>query len=91
MAGQPAGTQGVDQTLAERSTAPELLEALKRKLGGYYNYYGVTGNSCMLAKYDLNVKWLNRRSRRRSMTRAEFLRRLSSWELPSPKVVEKLA
>ena len=75
---------------------PEMMEALKRKLRGYYNYYGVMGNSCMLAKHDREVKrllfkWLNRRSQRRSMTWAEFLRRQPNWELPSPKVVERLA
>jgi len=33
-------------------------------------------------------KWLNRRSQRRSMTWAQFTRRLPGWELPPPKVVE---
>lgn len=52
---------------------PDLLVVLRRQLRGYYNYYGVMGNSRMLAKYDLKVKgvlfkWLNRRSQRRSMT-----------------------
>jgi RNA-directed DNA polymerase len=81
----------------ERSTPlPEMLEALKRKLRGYYNYYGVRGNSGMLANYDWNVKrllfkWLNRRSQRQSLTWAQFLRRLMEWELPAPKVVEKPA
>ena len=73
---------------------PDLLVVLRRKLRGYYNYYGVMGNSRMLAKFDLKVKeilfkWLNRRSQRRSMTWTQFARRLKEWDLPLPHVVEK--
>ena len=73
---------------------PELLIVFRRKLRGYYNYYGVMGNSRMLAKYDLKVKailfkWLNRRSQRRSMTWTQFVDRLKDWDLPLPHVVEK--
>jgi len=72
----------------------ELLVVLRRKLLGYRNYYGVIGNSMMLAKYYFEVdrllyKWLNRRSQRRSMTWAQFMRRRPGWELPPPKVVEQ--
>lgn len=71
----------------------ELLVVLRRKLLGYRNYYGVIGNSMMLSKYYFEVtrmlyKWLNRRSQRRSMTWTQFMRRLSGWKLPPPKVVE---
>lgn len=71
----------------------ELLEVLRRKLLGYRNYYGVIGNSKMLAAYYYYVirmlyKWLNRRSQRRSMTWAQFQRRLPGWELPPAKIVE---
>ncbi len=72
----------------------ELLVVLRRKLLGYRNYYGVIGNSRMLSTYYYEVtrmlyKWLNRRSQRRSMTRAQFQRRLPGWELPPPRVVEQ--
>jgi len=71
----------------------DLLATLRRKLLGYRNYYGVIGNSHMLARYYYEVtrllyKWLNRRSQRRSMTWAQFTRRLPGWELPPPRVVE---
>lgn len=71
----------------------ELLVVLRRKLLGYRNYYGVIGNSHMLSRYYYEVtrllyKWLNRRSQRRSMTWAQFTRRLPGWELPPPRVVE---
>jgi hypothetical protein len=73
---------------------PDLLVVLRRKLRGYWNYYGVRGNSRMLAKYDLKAKqilfkWLNRRSQRRSMTWTQFGERLKHWDLPPPRVVEK--
>jgi group II intron reverse transcriptase/maturase len=72
----------------------ELLVVLRRKLLGYRNYYGVIGNSHMLSCYYYEVtrmlyKWLNRRSQRRSMTWAQFTRRLPGWELPPPRVVER--
>ena len=71
----------------------ELLATLRRKLKGYWNYYGVIGNSMMTAKYQKEVhrllyKWLNRRSQRRSITWATFALRLKSWALPPPRVVE---
>lgn len=71
----------------------DLLAVLRRKLRGYWNYYGVIGNSSMTAKYQREVnrllyKWLNRRSQRRSMTWTQFGRRLPGWDLPPPRVVE---
>lgn len=71
----------------------DLLQGLRLRLRGYWNYYGVIGNSMMTGKYywetvRLLFKWLNRRSQRRSMTWSSFLRRLPGWELPPPRVVE---
>ena len=71
----------------------ELLTALRRKLLGYWNYYGVLGNSMMTSKFQYAVhhllyKWLNRRSQRRSMTWSGFTRRLPEWKLPPPRVIE---
>ena len=71
----------------------DLLAVLRRKLRGYWNYYGVIGNSSMTAKYQREVhrllyKWLNRRSQRRSMTWTQFGRRVPGWDLPPPRVVE---
>lgn len=72
----------------------DLLEVLRRKLQGYWNYYGVRGNSHMLSKYEYEVrrllfKWLNRRSQRQSMTWGQFGRRLPGWHLPKPRILEK--
>jgi group II intron reverse transcriptase/maturase len=72
---------------------PDLLAVLRRKLQGYWNYYGVRGNSKMLGKYQYEVyrllyKWLNRRSQRRSMTMKSYSERWKTWDLPTARVVE---
>lgn len=72
---------------------PDLLEVLRRKLRGYWNYYGVRGNSMMLGKYQYEVhrllyKWLNRRSQRRSMTWRTYCERWKAWDMPAARVVE---
>ena len=72
---------------------PDLLAVLRRKLQGYWNYYGVIGNSKMTSKYQYEVhqllfKWLNRRSQRRSMTWKNYCERWKSWQMPKARVVE---
>lgn len=71
----------------------ELVAVLRRKLQGYWNYYGVRGNAEMLGKYQWSVrrllyKWLNRRSQRRSMTWESFARWWKRWRLPEARLVE---
>lgn len=73
---------------------PDLLAVLRRKLQGYWNYYGVRGNSKMLGKYQYEVylllfKWLNRRSQRRSMTQKSYAERWKTWDIPTARVVEE--
>jgi len=72
---------------------PDLLAVLRRKLQGYWNYYGVRGNSMMLGKYQYAVhrllyKWLNRRSQRRSMTWRNYNERWKTWAMPVARVME---
>jgi group II intron reverse transcriptase/maturase len=69
----------------------DLLAVLRRKLQGYWNYYGVAGNSMMTARYQRAVygllyKWLNRRSQRRSVTWSVFAELWRAWQLPLPRV-----
>ena len=50
-----------------------IINQINSKLRGYYNYYGIRGNSKMLWEMDelinrLLYKWLNKRSQRRSFT-----------------------
>ena len=73
---------------------PDLLAVLRRKLKGYWNYYGVRGNSKMLGKYQYEVylllyKWLNRRSQRRSMTQKSYSEQWKTWDIPKARVVEE--
>ena len=47
------------------------MATVRRKLIGHYNYYGITDNTISIMKYYYSVihlllKWLNRRSQRRS-------------------------
>lgn len=71
----------------------DLVAVLRRKLQGYVNYYGVRGNAVMLGKYQWEVwrllyKWLNRRSQRRSMTKADMTLWWKRWRVPTARVVE---
>jgi len=69
----------------------ELIEALRRKLRGYYQYYGITDNREMLSNFFDKVKQhlfknLNRRSQRRSYTWDQFLLFMKKYPLPRPKI-----
>jgi len=71
-----------------------LMKTLKRKLQGHWNYYGVHHNSESLwafYRYTCNVvlKWLNRRSQRRSFTWVRFLAMLERYDIPKPRITEK--
>lgn len=77
--------------LARSQRLPGLLETLRRKLQGHFNYYGVIGNSRGISSYHYHAtrllyKWLNRRSQRKSFGWQEFLERLPSWRLPVPRI-----
>ena len=71
-----------------------ILSSLRKRLRGYWNYYGVIGNSSMLGRYYWSVmklvfKWLNRRSQRRSYTWSKFYDLFTgSWQMPPPRVME---
>ena len=73
---------------------PKLLKTLKAKLRGYWNYYGVIGNSQSLNQYyyrtnELLHKWLNRRSQKHSYTWRALTRLLTRYEVPRPRIVEQ--
>ena len=77
--------------LARSQRLPALLETLRRKLQGHFNYYAVVGNSQMTASYRYNAirllyKWLNRRSQRKSFEWKAFNERLPAWRLPIPRI-----
>jgi group II intron reverse transcriptase/maturase len=73
---------------------PEIIATLKRKLQGYWNYYGVIGNSEQTWNYAwfakrLVYKWLNRRSQRKSFTVRSFVAAWERWQMPDPQVIEE--
>jgi len=73
----------------------EWWQALKAKLIGHYNYFGISGNyRCLKQFYERVVciafKWINRRSQRKSMTAEMFFRYLELNPLPMPRIYHKL-
>ena len=79
---------------ANRSVKQEkLIEDLNAQLKGYYNYYGVIGNSKSLGEYHYQLrrllyKWLNRRSQKKSMNWIQFNARVTP-KLLNPRITEK--
>jgi hypothetical protein len=78
----------------EHSGLPKeiLFAKLNRKLLGYYNYYGVTGNFQSLNSFDYQVKgllfkWLNRRSQRKSYNWKGFKELLRRFEIAKPRIL----
>lgn len=72
-----------------------LFASLKRKLAGYWQYFGVNGNSYRLRQYWTQIylllyKWLNRCSQRRSYTMAGLTAALQDYGIPGPHITEPL-
>jgi group II intron reverse transcriptase/maturase len=73
----------------------DLWSLLAAKLRGHYNYYGVSGNSRMIMRFGYVtiravIKWLNRRSQRRSFTWEQLNAYLAHYRLPRPRIVHNL-
>ena len=71
-----------------------LFGKLNQKLRGYYNDYGVHGNSARLGAFSLHAmgilfKWLNRRSDRRSYNWFGFKELLEHFKVPRPRIVAR--
>lgn len=69
----------------------DVMQSLKRKYAGYWNYYGVRGNSKSLGTFyyqtlKLTHKWLNRRSQKRSYTWPAFNRLLKRHGITGPRI-----
>ena len=69
----------------------EWWPILRAKLRGHYQYYGVSGNMASLKRYytitlKLVLKWLNRRSQRKSFNWARFKEYLKHYPLPTPHI-----
>jgi group II intron reverse transcriptase/maturase len=71
----------------------KLGEQLRAKLQGYYNYYGVIGNSERLKEFynqaiEILKKWLNRRSQRKSYNWQGFKDIITYLKVPRPRITE---
>ena len=69
----------------------EIMETIKKKLIGHYNYYGINNNSKSICDYYIYVKWttyriLNRRHQKRSMSYEIFNRIWSGLAMPIPHI-----
>jgi RNA-directed DNA polymerase len=72
---------------------PLLMKGLASKYRGTWNYYGVRGNSRSLEQFWqqtrwILLKWLNRRSQKRSYTQRTFARLLRRFRIPAPSIKE---
>ncbi|MBU4270590.1 MAG: group II intron reverse transcriptase/maturase [Planctomycetes bacterium] len=82
---------------AVRNTCPvkEWWPVLRAKLRGHYQYYGLSGNMRTLRMFHrlvvrMALKWLNRRSQRRSFRWEQFWAYLNRYPLPEPRIVHNL-
>lgn len=69
----------------------DIMNTVKRKLIGHYNYFGITDNYHSICKFyyrslQILFKWLNRRSQRRSYTKEEFKKLLVEYNIPKPYI-----
>ncbi len=74
----------------------DLFATLRAKFRGYWNYYGVIGNCASLQSFfylakRILLKWLNRRSQRRSYTWKGFDEALRFFQVPVPRITERAA
>jgi RNA-directed DNA polymerase len=75
-----------------RHRVRDVFRELNAKLRGYYRYYGVPGNYPSLQQFfyramRLLMKWLNRRSQRRSYTWPGFKELLRHFQVERPRLV----
>ena len=70
-------------------------KALKRRIQGHFNYFGVSGNFISLLLVIEQVKrawykWLCRRSQRKRLTWERFADLLRDFPLPKPRIMVSL-
>jgi RNA-directed DNA polymerase len=75
-----------------RHRVKDVFKELNAKLRGYYRYYGVSGNYPSLQQFfyramHILMKWLNRRSQRRSYTWPGFKELLHHFQVERPRLV----
>ena len=73
----------------------KIVDMLNVKLRGYFNYYGVIGNSKGINEFykrakEILYKWLNYRSQKKSFNWQEFDKKMKWYGLISPKITEQV-
>jgi len=73
----------------------EWWKIFRMKLAGHYRYYGVSGNYVSLDKFywqtrELALKWINRRSQKKSFTYPQYEKFLEYHPLPRPVIYHSL-
>ena len=68
-----------------------IMETVKKKLIGHYNYYGITDNTQSITRYYFKVmrllmRWLNRRGQRKSHRYKDYTTIIKFFNLPTPKI-----
>nr|WP_246459515.1 group II intron reverse transcriptase/maturase [Puniceicoccus vermicola] len=91
-----ASLSGLKEWMRNNRSRPlkELAVILRRRFAGYFNYYGVIGNSDRLWQYwtlarKIIFRALNRRSQRLSYNWTGFSRMWITLAIPNPHIVEK--
>lgn len=79
------------KTIRNKVDTKEIWKTLALKLTGHYQYYGISGNFEGIKWYyhktlHLTLKWMNRRSRKKSWNFDEFRKYLLQNPLPIPKL-----
>ena len=69
----------------------DIWKILRAKLRGHFQYFGVSGNYRSIEKFGdrtkcLVLKWLNRRSQKKSFNWATFVKYLERHPLPKPAI-----
>lgn len=74
----------------------ELFDNLNRKLRGYNQHYGIFGNYRSLREFwdkamEILMKWLNRRSQRKSYNKHGFFELLKHFQVPRPQIMQVIS
>ena len=69
-----------------------IMEKMRAKLQGHFNYYGVSGNYGKVQSFYHEVcgivfKWLNRRSQRKSCNWKGYEEMLKQFRIPRPRII----
>lgn len=79
------------RTIRNLIVLKDIWKILRAKLRGHFQYFGVSGNYRSLRKFEyhtkrLALKWLNRRSQKKSFNWATFVKYLERHPLPKPAI-----